>query len=76
MKLTEQALNIFKHSLVDYHLLDNVEAVSKNTFQKNSIEPIAEIIDFDNFSHEPQWFTTAPAASIKNLLKKKLSKTA
>ncbi len=33
------------------------------------ISPIAEIVNHGSFSHDPEWFTTAPVFSIKELLK-------
>ena len=35
-----------------------------------NIEPIVEIIDFSSYSHEPEWFTTAPVLSIQKLINK------
>jgi acetyl-CoA C-acetyltransferase len=34
------------------------------------IKSIAHIVDYVSYSHEPEWFTTAPIFSIKKLLKK------
>ncbi len=33
------------------------------------LKPIADIVGHSSFSHDPEWFTTAPVSSIKKLLK-------
>lgn len=37
--------------------------------KKRGIKPIAKILGHSSFSQEPAWFTTAPIAAIKSLLK-------
>ena len=32
--------------------------------------PKARIVDYSSFSHDPEWFTTAPVSAIKKLLDK------
>ena len=35
-----------------------------------NIKPVARILDYTSFSHDPKWFTTAPVSAIKKLLDK------
>jgi acetyl-CoA C-acetyltransferase len=45
--------------------------VTSNDYaQKNNLKPIARIIAHNSFAHQPEWFTTAPAAAIKKVLAK------
>lgn len=37
---------------------------------KNNLKPIARIIAHNSYAHQPEWFTTAPAAAIKKVLAK------
>lgn len=37
---------------------------------KRQIKPIAKILGYTSFGHEPEWFTTAPIGAISELLKK------
>ena len=38
--------------------------------EKRSLKPIAKIVGHSLYSHEPNWFTTAPVGAIKKLYKK------
>ena len=38
--------------------------------EKLGYKPKAKILDYIEFSHDPEWFTTAPVSAIKNLLEK------
>lgn len=37
---------------------------------KRKLKPLAKILGYTSFSHEPEWFTTAPVGAVKALLKK------
>lgn len=37
---------------------------------KRKLKPLAKILGYASFAHEPEWFTTAPVGAIKSLLKK------
>ena len=41
---------------------------SEEEASKSACKSKARIIDYSNFSHEPEWFTTAPVSAIKKLL--------
>lgn len=43
---------------------------SAEAVEKYGLKPIAEIIDFTDAAHEPEWFTTAPVKATENLLAK------
>ena len=43
--------------------------MSANKAKELGISPIAEIVGHGSFSHDPEWFTTAPVYSMKELLK-------
>ena len=36
--------------------------------QRRGIKPLARIMGYASFAHEPEWFTTAPASAIQKLL--------
>jgi acetyl-CoA C-acetyltransferase len=36
--------------------------------QRRGVEPLARILGYTSFAHEPEWFTTAPAGAIQKLL--------
>jgi acetyl-CoA C-acetyltransferase len=36
--------------------------------QRRGIKPLARILGYASFAHEPEWFTTAPASAIRKLL--------
>jgi acetyl-CoA C-acetyltransferase len=38
--------------------------------KKRSLKPLAKILAHSSFSHEPEWFTTAPVGAVKKLLEK------
>lgn len=38
--------------------------------KKRKLQPLAKILGYTSFAHEPEWFTTAPVGAIKSLLKK------
>lgn len=38
--------------------------------KKRNLQPIAKIVGFASYSHEPNWFTTAPVGAVNKLLKK------
>ncbi len=44
--------------------------MSANTAEKQGIEPLATIVGHADFSHQPEWFTTAPVFAIKALQQK------
>ena len=44
--------------------------MSEDKVKKLGINPIAKIISHISYSHEPEWFTTAPVEAIKLVLKK------
>ncbi len=44
--------------------------MSEERAKKDGIAPLARIIAHSSYSHEPEWFTTAPIGAIKSLLKK------
>ena len=43
--------------------------MSADKAKELGISPIAEIVGHGSFSHDPEWFTTAPVYSMKELLK-------
>jgi acetyl-CoA C-acetyltransferase len=36
--------------------------------QRRGVKPLARIVGYASFAHEPEWFTTAPAGAIRTLL--------
>ena len=44
--------------------------MSEDKVKKLGINPIAKIISHSSYSHEPEWFTTAPVEAIKLVLEK------
>jgi acetyl-CoA C-acetyltransferase len=36
--------------------------------QKNGVKPIAKVVAYTSFAHEPEWFTTAPIGAIEKVL--------
>jgi acetyl-CoA C-acetyltransferase len=38
--------------------------------ERRGVKPLARILGYTSFSHEPEWFTTAPAGAIQKLLAK------
>ncbi|HEU5134704.1 MAG TPA: acetyl-CoA C-acyltransferase [Steroidobacteraceae bacterium] len=38
--------------------------------ERRGVKPLARILGYASFSHEPEWFTTAPAGAIQKLLAK------
>lgn len=42
--------------------------VSQKAIEKYNLTPIAEIVDFTDAAHEPEWFTTAPTKATEKLL--------
>jgi len=38
--------------------------------ERRGVRPLARILGYTSFSHEPEWFTTAPAGAIQKLLAK------
>lgn len=38
--------------------------------KKRGLKPLAKILAHSSYSHEPEWFTTAPAGALKSLFKK------
>jgi len=36
--------------------------------QRRGVKPLARILGYSSFAHEPEWFTTAPASAIRKLL--------
>ena len=36
---------------------------------KRGLKPLAKIVGYTSFAHEPEWFTTAPVGAVKALLK-------
>jgi acetyl-CoA C-acetyltransferase len=44
--------------------------MSKEFSEKMDLRPQAKIIDYSTFSTNPEWFTTAPATAIEELLKR------
>ncbi len=43
--------------------------VSEKAMKEMNLKPIAEIINFTDAAHEPEWFTTAPTKATERLLK-------
>ena len=41
---------------------------SEDNASNLNINPVARILDYASFSHDPEWFTTAPVSAIKKLL--------
>ncbi|HEV7606991.1 MAG TPA: acetyl-CoA C-acyltransferase [Steroidobacteraceae bacterium] len=42
--------------------------MSASEAQRRGVKPLARILGYASFAHEPEWFTTAPAGAIKKLL--------
>src|SRR6478735_1655994 len=42
--------------------------LSADEAQRRGIQPLAKIMGYASFAHEPEWFTTAPAGAIQKLL--------
>jgi len=42
--------------------------LSSDEAQRRGIQPLAKIVGYTSFAHEPEWFTTAPAGAIRKLL--------
>jgi acetyl-CoA C-acetyltransferase len=42
--------------------------LSADEAQRRGITPLAKIVGYTSFAHEPEWFTTAPAGAIQKLL--------
>src|SRR5689334_2065177 len=42
--------------------------LSAEEAQRRGVEPLARIVGYTSFAHEPEWFTTAPAGAIEKLL--------
>jgi len=42
--------------------------LSADEAQRRGIQPLAKIVGYASFAHEPEWFTTAPAGAIQKLL--------
>jgi acetyl-CoA C-acetyltransferase len=42
--------------------------LSADEAQRRGIQPLAKIVGYTSFAHEPEWFTTAPAGAIQKLL--------
>ena len=42
--------------------------LSADEAQRRGVEPLARIVGYTSFAHEPEWFTTAPAGAIQKLL--------
>jgi len=42
--------------------------MSADEAQRRGIQPLAKILGYTSFAHEPEWFTTAPAGAIQKLL--------
>jgi acetyl-CoA C-acetyltransferase len=38
--------------------------------KRRSVKPLARIVGYTTYSHEPEWFTTAPASAVEKLLKR------
>jgi len=49
--------------------------VSESYAKANGLKPLARIIAHAGFSHDPEWFTTAPVGAIDNVLKRAGLKT-
>jgi acetyl-CoA C-acetyltransferase len=43
--------------------------MSEDKAKELDLSPIARIIDYSSYSHDPEWFTTAPILSTQKLLK-------
>ena len=43
--------------------------MSEDKARELGLNPIARIIDYSSYSHDPEWFTTAPILSTQKLLK-------
>ncbi len=41
--------------------------VGEEIVKKHSLQPLARIVGYANYSHEPEWFTTAPIGAIQKL---------
>jgi acetyl-CoA C-acetyltransferase len=44
--------------------------MSKEKALELDVRPLAKIVSYGTFAHQPEWFTTAPAEAIKIALKK------
>lgn len=44
--------------------------MSAQTASQRGVQPLARILGYSSFAHEPEWFTTAPVGAIRNVLKK------
>ncbi|MEO1035739.1 MAG: acetyl-CoA C-acyltransferase [Pseudomonadota bacterium] len=44
-----------------------VVLMSEDEASRRGLTPLARIVDYTNFAHEPEWFTTAPIGAIKKL---------
>jgi acetyl-CoA C-acetyltransferase len=42
--------------------------MSADEAQRRGVKPLARILGYASFAHEPEWFTTAPAGAVKKLL--------
>jgi acetyl-CoA C-acetyltransferase len=42
--------------------------MSAGEAQRRGVRPLARILGYASYAHEPEWFTTAPAGAIKKLL--------
>lgn len=47
-----------------------VTLMSYEESKRRGIKPLARIAGYSTYSHEPEWFTTAPAQAIEKLLKR------
>lgn len=47
-----------------------VVLMSPEKVKEKGVKPLAKIISYADFAHEPEWFTTAPAKAIAKALKK------
>ena len=43
---------------------------SENAVKRHNLKPIAQIVDYTQFAHAPEWFTTAPAGAIEKVMTK------
>ena len=44
---------------------------SENAVKRHDLKPIAQIVDYTQFAHAPEWFTTAPAGAIEKVMTKR-----
>ena len=47
-----------------------VALMKESEAMKRNLQPLAKIVGFASYSHEPNWFTTAPVGAVNQLLKK------